>query len=354
MKKYFVLIMALMMLISTFMGSFAQANLFRSEPKKVDEVICALVGAVAAGVVVHNVVGKDPVTFVAALIGGLIGNDYCKNYVNNAEYQAIKNLMNGGLGHKNGPRIVRKENAQFLAAFTIYNHGSRYSIQNRGPRNSVGDSGSYQQCVQFDASVWKKINANSANDRFMGNTGRYWACQNGSGDYEIVRGDSGINIDNSVSTSVGNGSGSGTIGGGISSGVAANWARLDFNQIATGFRVMDASLGIKRPIYVRTRFGETGFFAGTGRTATGVPGVKVSVDTSDMNPERNFGTIENENDVAIECDVLPYCQSFQVRNLSFNGVTLNGRAQYIFKNGDMVVVDQENGRFVVPRNLLIH
>lgn len=341
MKKYFVFLMALIMLISTFMGSFAQANLFRSEPKKVDEVICALVGAVAAGVVVHHIAGKDPVTFIAALIGGAIGNDYCKNYVNNAEYQAIKNLMNGGLGPKNGPRTVRKENAQFLAAFTIHNHGSR---------SSNGESGTYSQCVQFDASIWKKINANSANDRFMGNTGRYWACQNSSGDYEIVRGSSGIYIDNSVTTSTSVG---GSVGGGISSGIASRWVSLDFTQIATGFRVMDSSLGIKRPVYVRTRFGETGFFAGTGRTSSGVPGVKVSIDTSHMNPERNFGTIENENDVAIECDVLPYCQSFQVKNLNFNGMVLNGRAQYIFKNGDMVVVDQENGRFVVPQNLLV-
>ena len=346
MKKFFVLLMALMMLFSTFMGSFAQANLFQREPKKVDEVICALVGAVVAGVVVHNVVGKDPATFIAALIGGAVGNDYCKNYVNNAEYQAIKDLMSGGLGPKHGPRIVKKENSQFVAAFTIYNHGSR---------NSFGDSGTYNQCVEFDGSVWKKINANSANDQFMGRTGRYWACQNGSGEYEIVRGSSGIYIDAPATSthSTGGGNGSGSVGGGISTGVATRWVSLDFTQIAVGFRVMDVALGYKRPIYVRTRFGETGFFAGTGRTTSGVPGVKVSIDTSDMNPERNFGTIENENDVAIECDVLPYCQSFQVRNLNFNGMVLNGRAQYIFKNGDMVVIDQEQGRFVVPRNLLV-
>lgn|GEM_PF-3149034 len=347
MKKYFVLLMALMMLISTFMGSFAQANLFRSEPKKVEEVICALVGAVAAGVVVHNLVGKDPATFIAALIGGAIGHDFCKNYVNNTEYHAIEDLMSGGLGPKHGPRIVRKENAQFLAAFTIYNYGSR---------NSFGESVGLNQCVQFDASIWKKVNTNSANDRFMGNTGRYWACQNGSGDYEILSGSSGIYIDSpvSVSTSVAGGTGSGAVcGGGINSHVAASWARLDFKQISVGFRVVDVALGYKRPVYVRTRFGETGFFGGTGRTASGVPGVKVSIDTSDISPERNFGTIESENDVAIECDVLPYCQSFKVCNLNFNGMVLNGRAQYIFNNGDMVVIDQENGRFVVPQNLLV-
>ncbi len=346
MKKYFVLLMALMMLISTFMGSFAQANLFEREPKKVDEVICALVGGVAAGVIAHNVVGKDPVTFIAALIGGAIGNDYCKNYVNNAEYQAIKDLMNGGLGPKNGPRIVRRENSQFLAAFTIYNHGSR---------NSRGDSGTYDQCVQFDASVWKKINSNSANDRFMGNTGRYWACQNGNSDFEIVRGSSGIYIDNAVSTSttVGGGSGSGSIGGGISASAVSTWARLDFKQIAVGFRVEDVGTKEKRAVYIRTRAREGGFFAGTGTTQMGTPGVKMAIDTATVDSGRNSGVIIDEDQVAIECDVLPYCQSFKVENFKFNGMVLNGRAMYIFKNGDMIVMDQENGRVIVPLKLLV-
>ena len=351
MKKYFVYLMALIMLISTFMGSFAQANLLRSEPKNVDEVICALVGAVAAGVVVDNLVGKDPATFIAAPIGGAIGNDYCKNYVNNAEYQAIKNLMIGGLGPKNGPRTVRKENAQFLAAFTIHNHGSR---------SSNNEFGTDSQCVQFDASIYKKENANSANDRFMGNTGRYWACQNGSGEYEIVRGNSGIYIDNSAitSTSVGGGSGSGANGSGISSRVAAGWASLDFKQIAVGIKVLDIRENVRRSLYVTDRNLQVGFYAGGPE---GHPGVKIAIDTADKNPERNYGAIVSELDLAIECDVMPiphllrapYCQSFEVKNLNFNGIVLNGRAQYIFKNGDMVVIDQVNGRFVVPRHLLV-
>lgn len=354
MKKYFVLLMALMMLISTFMGSFAQANLFRSEPKKSDETLCAIIGAIGAGVVAHNVVGKDLVTIVAAFIGGAIGHDYCKNFVNNAEYQAVRELINLPVITEDGPSRIKVETSRLLALMSIYGFGSR---------NSRNDSSTFDQCVLFDFSVWRKVNSRRADDQFMGHTQKYWACHNGNGSYDIVRGDSGIYPNttrtNSVSTGSVNGSGS-VGGGGISASAVANWAKLDFKQIAVGYRVQDFVIDagnqrreVKRAVLIRTRFNEGGVFAGTGTTPMGTLGVKMAIDTAELDSGRNSGRILDENDVAIECDVLPYCQSFPVQNFNWQGLVLNGRAMYVFKNGDMVVVDFNQGRFIIPRNLLV-
>ena len=333
MKKIFVLIIAAIMVMTTLVGTFAHAALFDREPKRADEGLCAIGGALVGGVLGHQFVGKNPATALLAILGGAIGYDYCVNYVNNPRYQALKDLIRDGFGKRPGPRSFKAETNEFVAGIYILAYGTKSEVF--GQRN----------CVNFEASVYKQ------DGRFMGRVQPLWACETQSGDYEIMRNNHGIYIVNLTS-----GSGSVGVGSGSSAGTYASvsryWKKLDFSQMTTGTTVTDRTTGKKRPVLLMNRRGEYGFFAGRVITQDGYYGVKMATDIALVGSEQNYTSVSYEQDVAVECNELNYCQAFQVRNVKFDGAVLNGVAQYIFQNGDMIVIDSVNGNYIVPKEYL--
>lgn len=324
------------MVVTTLAGTFAHAALFDHEPKRADEGLCALGGGIVGGVIGHNLIGKDPATAILALIGGAIGYDYCTNYVNNPRYQALKNLIKDGFGKRPGPRSFKAETNEFVAGIYILKYGTKSGIL------------SERNCVEFESSIYKQ------DGRFMGRVQPLWACDDQWGNYEIMRSSHGIyivNFQDSVQVGVG-----GAVSTGSSTGtyarISRNWRKLDWSQISIRTEVRDQTSGKKRPINLMNSRGEYGFFGGRVLTQDGYYGIKMATDIAQIGSELNYSSVTQESHVAIECNELNYCQAFPVRNVEFDGVVLNGTAQYIFPNGNMIVIDPINGNYIVPKEIL--
>lgn len=339
-----VLIITAIMVLTTLTGTFAKAALFDQEPKRVSEGVCAIGGGVVGGLIGHHLIGKDPVTAVLALIGGVIGYDYCKNYVNNPRYQSFVQLSDSiskGFARQPGPRSFSAESDDFLAGISILNYGEKSGI--------LSDS----KCVLFEATVYRK-GRTSREDTLMGKIQPVWACETQSGEYQIVRNSQGIREVRfpSESQSSTDGSRSSGSSAGTFARLSRNWRKLDYSQISIRTEVTDQFSKKKRPVMLMNRRGEYGFFAGRVMIQDGYYGIKMATDIALVGSEHNYSSTTYERDVAIECNELNYCQAFPVRKVEFDGVVLNGVAQYIFPNGDMIVIDSVNGNYIVPGHLL--
>ncbi len=325
------------MVITTLTANFASAALFDHEPNRVDAGLCAIGGAVVGGVLAHQLIGKDPATALLGILGGVIGHDYCTNYVNNPRYQALKDLIQDGFGRRPGPSSFKAVSDEFVAGISILRYGVKSEFL------------SERNCVQFEASVYRH------DGRFMGRVQPLWACerQAGSGEYEIMRNSHGIYIVNFDSVSQGGSYGSGSQGStaGTYARLSRNWRKLDFSQLNPRTAMVTEG-SKKRAIIFMNRRGEYGFFAGR---AIDYPGIKLVTDMALIGAENNHAPVSNEQDVAVECHPqLNYCQEFPVRNLRLGNLVIDGVARYIFPNGDMFVVDENNGNgtVYVPKEYL--
>lgn len=352
MKKLIVLIIAAIMVVTTLTGAFANAALFDQEPKRVSEGVCAIGGGVVGGLIGHHLIGKDPVTAVLALIGGVIGYDYCKNYVNNPRYQSFVQLQDSiskGFARQPGPRSFTAESDDFLAGISILSYGEKSGILNSS------------KCVLFEATVYRK-GRTSREDALMGKIQRVWACETQSGEYQIVRNSQGIREVRFPSESQSSMDGSRSSGSSVGTfaRLSRNWRKLDYSQFSPRTKVKKLKTNpvtgkdeiVESSPFLMNRAGEKGFFAGREMIQDGYYGIKMAIDVALVDSKYNYAPPVYERDVAIECNELNYCQAFQVRNVEFDGVILNGTAQYIFPNGDMIVDDSKNGFYIVPGHLL--
>lgn len=346
MKRIIILLVIVTMIATSLLSSISGAQLFRNEPKKIDEFFCVLIGGVGLGAIVNNITQSTPATVMAAFIGGAIGNDYCKNYVNNAEYRTLSQVLREEIGQRPGASSVRVQTEKVHAALTIFEDGER------------SESWGTSQCIYFEASVYKKAyapNITMGQDPFMGRTNHYWACQNQSGDYEITRSNSGIRQLRVNTGTVPMGGIMSSSTSGITRAEVNTWTRIDFDKMSVAPVAKDINTGAVGPLKMINRLWEPGFFAGRA-TVQGIKGVKVS---NGGNKEGDgYGYLANDSQVGVECNVImpgmttPFCRSFDVRNVAFEGMKISGRASYIFQDQSMMVMDDMNGPQIIPMNLL--
>lgn len=349
MKKLILILVAMMMAVTSLMASVSKANLFDREPKKANEVFCALAGGVISGAIVKNVSGKDLPTFFAALIGGAIGYHFCKE-LNNAEKRALDDMLNQGLDEVfHAPRRV------ILNPIELAFHGIM-EIDQAGIRKRDD-----AQCFRFQAAVYRRAlmgEVSRGQDTFMGRTDTYWTCKNPETlEWEIFNSGSGIKVVDTRVKSRESQSGNGSISvtaARVTREQISRWTALNPSTAQSYFKTAPVGVSTKtgaqgQRLHVINNLFEMGEFAGLGVTRDGALGVKMG--------NKDYGYIAS--DFGVECDLLmpgmnaPFCESFEVRNFHFQGMILNGTAKFIYTNGDMIVFDDINGKYRVNIRQLV-
>lgn len=343
MKKWVLIIVVMSMVItSLFLGGQARA-FERNKGYQAGELLCGVLGGVALGAIANNLVGKDPVTFVAAIIGGVIGARTCDD-LNNEEKQAVYALVRESFS----PRVTGTHHVvtnRFDAFIDVTAKGWR-----------TGVDAASEDCLYFRASVYEP----GENGKFLGRTSAYWACGSANGSWQVVS--SGVQMDKKSGYAYrtqAQTSGYVVTGGYMESGkivitegtglpVNSNLARVwNLKNLPRYVYDPGAQPGgdHMRPLQLMNRDKEIGYLKAV--TKDGIGGA-ISVDIEKYQPDFN------EDTIGVECDYTNYCVGYnlQVNAKKSNGTQVyKGYVRFIFKNGDVGIRDSYNGWSIIPAAL---
>ncbi len=366
MKQSLIVALALSLLFQPM----AQAG-WRGQEKSLSfgEFMCGVIGGVGSGAIAHKVIGSDPLTLVAGIVGGLAGANYC-GYLRDEEQQTLRRFLKDGLEGRVGDQR-RVDLNDFFAFVEIRGIGYRMNVGNNemmeGPVENI--------CKKFEMSIYRR------RGEFLGkSTG--WACKDRNGSWNVVdkagviptreEPSSSYSYDNNynsgynspvpsyggpgsigVAPAPGHGGGSvdvspypGHGGGSIdvspyppgyapvpapgSHGFLLNW---DIRQIP--HIVQDA--GYQRRLQLMNRRGEVGFLKSVSPDGRSI---QLYVNNA------GYAPFHSVDDFGVECDVTPVCRSYEVTTR--DGVS--GTIRYLFRNGDVGIDSTYHGYVIRPLN----
>lgn len=294
------------------------------------EFFCGLAGGTATGVFLRKAGAADPVTFIGALIGGVIGYKFCQ-YLNDDEARGLNNAARTGLDGRMCQE-TRWSGGKY--------HGTLEVLAESTHSAGIGEASQGFTCKMFETTIFEKPN------RYVGRS-KAWACNRDVGSWVITdeRWVSKQDVRYCRSTGLpGSGGGSVSIGDGrvappvsVEAGrIRGFWSLEQFRR-----RVMDYGIERGLKLAVRTEFGgevEVGLMKALSDDGRGV--------IVYMSP--TYQRVVNIDQVGIECRHSRLCYDTQVQTTD----GLSGTLQYVFNNGDVVVNDPMNGIQLRPGRML--
>ncbi len=342
MKKLTLLVAALSMTVSTAFASNNSCPEGYNDPQRgesfsASEFFCGIIGGATAGLAVNKVGASTPGTFLGAILGGVIGVNFCKYLNDDSQVGAQAAAFNANLD-ANLCQVRSWKSSQY--------HGSlRILVESWNVNGGNGELAADNQCKLFETSIYK------SNNQYVGTT-KAWACKNNQGQWILTKENwiskKGYQACGNYAWPPRDQNGQNS-GGSVAVGtpvvaptpinvgpIRMSWGLEQFRR-----RINDYGYVRSMQLAVRTRYAgevELGLFK-----ALSDDGRSVIVYF-----DENRQIIAPIQNVGIECRGSGLCQGVQVTTRD----GLSGELQYVFQNGDVVVNDPMNGIQLRPSSYI--
>ncbi len=355
MKKLVLGLIAVLMVISSAradggdrrggtIGIGEKAKRSSSGTVSVGEFFCAIAGGFAGGAIVKHAGGGDPVTFIGALIGGLIGVNFCQ-YLNDPVAQGLQQAAREGLD--NCGREVKWRGNDYYGTLKVLAQGYH--------KNHNSDLGTENICKYFETSIYEN------NGRRVART-KAWACKNPTDQWNVTH-ENWVIKEKMTACDGRIVDGGGSVGIIVEPDVRVSPIRNPRWNIGVLTRMVDdygvdRNMKLARRVCTKRAEDRTNrCLESWSRPELGVFKAVIESDNSSavllFESNRRASVLAQIDEVGVECRGTNVCAGLPVDNAQTTD-GLNGFIQYLFQNGDIVINDENRGIQIRPDSSLVN